>query len=88
MYTISFNEPVCAATDQLWPATGWKINFSEAHLKQVALKFRNLPELLLPTMETANMICPIFLITNIMLDHLIEDCISHLNELPASTLAL
>ena len=30
----------------------------EHHLNQAALRFRNLPESLLLTMETASMICP------------------------------
>lgn len=38
--------------------------------------------------EITNMVCSLFSITSTMLGHLIEDCISHLNDHPASTLAL
>ena len=67
MNTISFHESVQAAVGQLQHVAGWKINFS------LTLEFSNLPGPLLPGMETADMVCPLFSIINTMPGHLIRE---------------
>ena len=89
MRIFSFHEPVQAATGPPQYTTVWKTNFSQAPFKSgYSLKFGNLPGPQMLIVETTDMVCSLFSITSSMLDHLIEDCINHLNDHVASTLAL
>lgn len=51
-----------------------RLTLLKHHLNQATLKFRNLPEPLWSTIETANMVCPLFCITDTVLGYLTQGC--------------